>query len=90
MRANSVKSNSQLPKTSVTKKLTALNRWRGFFWATRTRILLWYVIIVTFILFASIPAFRQLLYARVDERVRRELMEKMQTFNRLIENEADT
>ncbi|MEM1391755.1 MAG: HAMP domain-containing sensor histidine kinase [Cyanobacteria bacterium P01_H01_bin.150] len=79
-----------MPKTSVTKKLTALNRWRGFFWATRTRILLWYVIIVTFILFASIPAFRQLLYARVDERVRRELMEKMQTFNRLIENEADT
>ncbi|BAY83679.1 periplasmic sensor signal transduction histidine kinase [Calothrix parasitica NIES-267] len=90
MRANSVKNNSQPSDISVTNKLTALNKWRGFFWATRTRILLWYVLIITFIFLVSIPAFRELLYARVDERVRRELMEKMQTFNRLIENEADT
>ena len=90
MRANSVKNNSQQSDISVTHKLTALNKWRGFFWATRTRILLWYVLIITFIFLVSIPAFRELLYARVDERVRRELMEKMQTFNRLIENEADT
>ena len=90
MRANSVKNNSQRSDISVTNKLTALNKWRGFFWATRTRILLWYVLIITFIFLVSIPAFRELLYARVDERVRRELMEKMQTFNRLIENEADT
>ena len=90
MRANSVKNNSQPSDISVTNKLTALNKWRGFFWATRTRILFWYVLIITFIFLVSIPAFRELLYARVDERVRRELMEKMQTFNRLIENEADT
>ncbi|MGB3642359.1 MAG: HAMP domain-containing sensor histidine kinase [Rivularia sp. (in: cyanobacteria)] len=90
MRANSVKNNYQPSDTSATSKLTALHKWRGLFWATRTRILLWYVLIITFIFFVSIPAFRQILYARVDTRVRRELMEKIQTFNRLIENEADT
>ena len=74
----------------MTKKLTALNKWRGFFWATRTRILIWYVLIVTFIFLVSIPAFRELLYARVDKRVRRELREKIHTFNQLIENEAET
>ncbi len=90
MKANSVKNNYQPSGTSGTSKLTALHKWRGLFWATRTRILLWYVLIITFIFFVSIPAFRQILYARVDTRVRRELMEKIQTFNRLIENEADT
>ena len=90
MRANSVKNNSHPSEISVTKKLTALNKWRGFFWATRTRILVWYVLIITFIFLVSIPAFRQLLYARVDKRVRRELREKVETFNILIENEAET
>lgn len=48
------------------------------------------MVIITFIFLVSIPMFRQLLFARVDARVRRELMEKIQTFNQLIENEADT
>ncbi|MCJ8281359.1 MAG: two-component sensor histidine kinase, partial [Rivularia sp. ALOHA_DT_140] len=90
MRTNSVTNNSWQGETSVTTKLTALNKWRGLLWATRTRILFWYVLIITFIFLVSIPMFRELLYARVDKRVRRELMEKIQTFNRLIENEADT
>jgi len=89
VRENSVKNNSQPSDTSTTK-LTALNKWRGLFWATRTRILLWYVLIITFIFLVSIPAFRKLLYARVDKRVRRELKEKIHIFNRLIENEAET
>ncbi|MEL6462714.1 MAG: hypothetical protein AAFX46_03080 [Cyanobacteria bacterium J06636_27] len=38
----------------------------------------------------SVTAFRELLYARVDKRVRRELMEKVETFNILIEHEAKT
>lgn len=57
---------------------------RGFFWAARTRILFWYVLIVGFIFVASIPAFRLLLYQRVDTRVRRELGEKMYIFNKLV------
>ena len=90
VKGGKVINNTNLFDTSTTKKLADLNKWRGLFWATRTRILFWYVLIITFIFFFSIPAFRQLLYARVDSRVRRELMEKIQTFNRLIENEADT
>lgn len=89
-RAQSVKNSGVQVDTSAISKLADLNKWRGLFWATRTRILLWYVLIITFIFLVSIPAFRQLLYARVDQRVRRELIQKMQTFNRLIENEADT
>jgi signal transduction histidine kinase len=62
---------------------------RGFFWEARTRILFWYVLIMTFIFLVSIPAFRHVLYARVDERVRRELAEKMGTFKQLIDAEEN-
>ncbi|AFY54984.1 signal transduction histidine kinase [Rivularia sp. PCC 7116] len=90
MSVNSVKNHSQPSDTPAKTAQTALHKWRGLFWATRTRILAWYVLIITFIFLVSIPAFRELLYARVDTRVRRELMEKIQTFNRLIQNEADS
>ncbi|MCX7595387.1 MAG: HAMP domain-containing histidine kinase [Fischerella sp.] len=62
---------------------------RGFFWEARTRILFWYILIVSFIFVVSIPAFRHVLYARVDERVRRELAEKMETFRKLIDAEEN-
>lgn len=87
---NPIKNYSQQADTSTTSKLAMFNKWRRLFWATRTRILLWYVLIITFIFTVSIPAFRELLYARVDARVRRELAQKIQTFNLLIENEAQT
>lgn len=90
MSPSPVKNYSHQVDTSTTTKLADFNQWRGLFWATRTRILLWYVLIITFIFIVSIPAFRQLLYARVDARVRREIMEKIETFNRLIRNEADS
>ncbi len=91
MSRNFVKKDSEQLSTLAKAKLAAVNKkWRGFFWATRTRILFWYVLIITFIFIVSIPAFRTLLFARVDARVRRELMEKMETFNQLIENEAET
>ena len=89
MSANFVKNSSGLTNTSETNKLVAVNKWRRLFWATRTRILMWYLLIITFIFLVSIPAFRLLLFARVDERVRRDLVEKIQTFNWLVENEAE-
>ncbi len=85
----SVKNNSQESAILLRKKIAAWNNWRGFLWATRTRILFWYVLIITFIYVVSIPAFRNLLYSRVDTRVRRELVEKMEIFNQLIENGSD-
>ncbi|MEB3218882.1 MAG: HAMP domain-containing sensor histidine kinase [Nostocales cyanobacterium 94392] len=81
---NSLKNYSQQLDSSTTTKLFGYNNWQRLFWATRTRILVWYVIIITFIFLVSIPAFRSLLYSRVDIRVRRELMEKMEIFNQLI------
>lgn len=50
----------------------------------RTRILLWYLLIVTFIFVVSIPTFRLLLHARVDMRVRKELRESMEIFHSLV------
>ena len=61
-----------------------LGAWKKFLGEARTRILLWYVLIVTFIFVVSIPTFRLLLYTHVDTRVRRELREKMETFKSLI------
>ena len=78
------------PDTSAKDKIAVLKNWRGLLWATRSRILFWYILIITFIFIVSIPLFRHLLYARVDRRVRRELVEKMETFNQLIQKEADT
>ncbi len=61
---------------------------RGFFWAARTRILFWYVLIMIFIFVVSIPAFRLVLYNRVDKRVRSELNEKMETFKHLVDEDS--
>ena len=86
---NITKNNKVSPKieTSKSKSQISTNR-RGVFWAARTRILFWYVLIVGFIFVASIPAFRILLYQRVDTRVRRELTEKMRIFNGLVGNKT--
>ncbi|URD50494.1 hypothetical protein M5J74_00545 [Chroococcidiopsis sp. CCNUC1] len=62
---------------------------RGFFWAARTRILLWYLLTIGFIFVVSIPAFRQVLYERVNQRVNRELTEKMEIFTQLIDAETE-
>ncbi len=60
------------------------NNSKGFFWATRTRILFWYVLILCFVFIVFVPAFRQVLYARVNSRVQREINEKMKIFDELI------
>lgn len=57
---------------------------RGFFWATRNRILLGYVLILCFIFVVFVPAFREVLYARINSRVHRQVTEKMQIFKQLI------
>ena len=62
---------------------------RGFFWAARTRILLWYLLTIGFIFVVSIPAFRLVLYERVNTRVRKDLIEKMEIFTELIDEPSD-
>ncbi|BDA70482.1 Periplasmic Sensor Signal Transduction Histidine Kinase [Calothrix sp. PCC 7716] len=81
-----------MSKNLSIQKLEVINRLKngkGFFWAARTRILLWYVVIISFIFLASIPAFRQALYTRVNERVHKDIEEKIAIFKELI-SEKDT
>lgn len=54
--------------------------WHRFLGETRTRILLLYVVLMLLIAAASIPIFLFLLFAKVDERVRRDLNQEMQEF----------
>lgn len=74
----------KLKDKSPANQLTALQK---ILWAARTRILLWYVAILVFIFLASIPAFRQLLSAQVDQRVRQDLSEKVDVFKSLMSGE---
>ncbi|MBD2346877.1 sensor histidine kinase [Anabaena subtropica] len=57
---------------------------KGVFWATRTRILFWYAVILGFIFIVFVPAFRQVLYARINSRVNQQITEKMMIFDQLI------
>ena len=76
-------------KSNSTQLTNKSNNKRGLFWATRTRILLWYVLTITLISIVSIPVFRKLLHIRIDERVRKDLVERIQIFNSSIKNEAE-
>ncbi|KJH72474.1 sensor histidine kinase [Aliterella atlantica] len=62
---------------------------KGFFWAARTRILLWYLLTIGSIFAVFIPAFRHVLHERVNDRVHRELTEKMDIFTRLIGEDSE-
>jgi signal transduction histidine kinase len=55
--------------------------------AARTRILLWYVLILLFIFSVGIPVFRQILFARVDQRVKDDMTEKLEVFQSLLAGE---
>ncbi len=58
-----------------------------FLGAARTRILLWYVAILLFIFLVGIPVFRQFLFARVDHRVKDDMVEKLDIFRSLLAGE---
>lgn len=73
-----------VPQHQKTIAQTYLKHRRGFFWSTRTRILSWYAIILFLIFLVFIPAFRQALYARVNNRVHDDIKEKIQVFDQLI------
>ncbi|WP_414577712.1 ATP-binding protein [Anabaena sp. CCY 9402-a] len=74
-------------QTTIAK--TYIKHRRGFFWATRTRILAWYAIILFVIFLVFIPAIRQALYAQVDQRVNDEAREKIEIFEQLIRGKSN-
>lgn len=63
--------------------------WLKLWSQARTRILLWYFLLMAFFLAVSIPAIRHKLYARVDARVREELLEEVEGFEQLLATELD-
>lgn len=72
---------SKLP-SRITVSLQAF--WEG----TRTRILVWYVLILTFASGISVPLFRYQLFADIDARVRREMLEERDEFRRLLADQS--
>lgn len=60
------------------------DRWHAFWGEARTRILVWYILILTSTIGISVPLFRQLLFANIDTRVRREMMEELEEFRSLL------
>ncbi len=55
-------------------------RWQHLLGEARTRILLWYMLILGLVFLAGVPAFRSLLFQRVDERFRLDMAEEVETF----------
>jgi signal transduction histidine kinase len=69
-------------KINSTSKINSILR------SARTRILLWYFLISVFIFIVGIPLFRQVLFARVDQRVQNDMAKKAQTFRSLVAGES--
>jgi signal transduction histidine kinase len=63
--------------------------WQHFFGEARTRILIWYVLLMAFFLSLSIPAIRQRLFWLVDARVKEELADEVTIFNELLATELN-
>lgn len=61
--------------------------WRRFFGEARTRISASYIILLLFFTGVSIPAIRQVLFARVQERIERSLDQEIEEFRRLVDGQ---
>ncbi len=60
------------------------DRGQAFWGEARTRILVWYILILTFAFGISIPIFRHLLFADIDARVRQDMAEELEDFRELL------
>jgi signal transduction histidine kinase len=67
-------------------RASQIREWFRFLGEARTRILIWYILLLLFFLGVAIPAFRQRLFARIDARVRADLAEEMEEFQVLLVN----
>jgi signal transduction histidine kinase len=71
----------RLATVNIPKPFSA---WQQVFKEARTRILLWYLLILGVTFLIAVPAFRYRLYQRIDERVRQDMVEDMAAFKALI------
>jgi hypothetical protein len=63
-------------------------RWQHLLGETRTHILLWYVLILGGVFLAGLPAFRFLLFQRVNAEIRQDIAAEMATFQEMITDES--
>lgn len=64
--------------------------WYRLFGEVRTRILLWYMLLLGFFVAVSVPLMQQFLFAQVDARVREDIVEDMEVFRLLLANDPKT
>lgn len=68
---------------------TAKFRWPDIWGEARTRILVWYTVILALAFGIAIPAFRQRLFDRVDARVRQDIFGEVRDFRELLSGRVD-
>ncbi len=81
-------SSKKAPETTALVPHTTnvqLHRSRSFFWEARTRILLWYILLMTGLIGLSIPLFSQLILIEVKARVLEDLHQEAEMFDQLME-----
>lgn len=61
-------------------KTKPFQQWRRVAGEARTRILIWYAVLMVLSMLVAIPAIRWLLFARIDARVRADLASEVETF----------
>jgi signal transduction histidine kinase len=74
-----------LNKGAEVREISHSNKLQDFFWEARSRILACYVVLILIFVVFSIPAFRQLLFSRINERVQEDLHEQMDRFQEFAE-----
>jgi signal transduction histidine kinase len=75
------------PKSKLATKPSLL--WQRLFGEARTRILVWYIFLMTVFLFLAFPLIRQRMFDKVDERVREDLREDIEQFRELVAGDLE-
>lgn len=61
-------------------KINLFQQWRRVVGEARTRILIWYTVLMALSMLVTIPAIRWLVFARIDARVRADLTSEVEIF----------
>jgi signal transduction histidine kinase len=72
-------------RTSTGLKTSIAPIWQQLFGEARTRILFWYILLMSFFITLSLPLMRQFILTQVDVRVREDLIEDVEVFEGLLE-----
>ncbi|NJR16685.1 MAG: HAMP domain-containing histidine kinase [Calothrix sp. CSU_2_0] len=79
---------SYTPREEAKLKEATIKRFHHlfkFFGEARTRIFLWYLLVMAFFIAIAIPTIRQRLYAQVEERVQTDLLDEIDDFQQVID-----